>query len=471
MIFPLVAMLFMCCGWNVVFAGLPYNVPGNDDDKVTYTGFFGKTPMPFARSDMKADLIDNRLFSDYTTRGPRIFLIGGCIANQTCNMMCAGGQCNFNCVCPLITNKCTYYTPETGEWFNCAPAPVNRYMHATVVINNKLYLTGGRDINSNLITQTDVYDPLANSWSTPPMLIWPNATCDHQAFAVGNSMYVVGGYDLYWNTPGTLMSVDVTTGIWNKKLAPMNVPRGDIRVAGGGSRGVYVMGGFQSPNFCAPTNVVERYNVITNTWSLATPMQVPRGDVSVGVLGKYIFAIGGETINPTCAYSVPVRNVTRYNSLIDKWVFEGQIPDNLFRFASASYNSSNVLTRAVYLFGGQGKFIMINSSFGYYPIKNGAIQYIPSILYPINIANGPPPLSQGGIAGLVIACLVFVGGCCCCVFFIIGYRRRYHKQTNKQLIHLWSIYLITLLVILSLYIMAIAHLSTYPSINLPNHNS
>ena len=80
-------------------------------------------------------------------------------------------------------------------------------------------------------------------------------------------------------------------------------------------------------------------------------------------------------------------------------------------------------------------------------------------------------LSAGAIAGIVIACLVFVGGCCCCVFFIIGYRRRYHKQTNKQLIHLWSIYLITLLVILSLYIMAIAHLSTYPSINLPNHNS
>ena len=276
MIFTLVTMLLMCCSWTtVVLAGGPYNVPGTDDDKVSYTGFFDQKPMPFARSDMKADLIDSPLFSDYTSRGPRIFLVGGCVANQTCNLMCAQGQCNFNCVCTQITNKCTYFTPQTGEWFNCAPAPVNRYMHATVVINNKLYLTGGRDISQNLINQTDVYDPVANSWSTPTKLIWRNATCDHQAFAVGNTMYVVGGYDFNWNTPGTLTSVDVTTGVWNHKLAPMNVPRGDIRVASSGSRGVvYVMGGFQSPNFCAPTNIVEKYTVATNTWSLATPMQV-----------------------------------------------------------------------------------------------------------------------------------------------------------------------------------------------------
>ena len=290
-------MLFMFCGWNVVNAGLPY-APTTDDDKSSYTGFFDQAPMPFARSDMKADLIDNHLFPDYTSRGPRIFLVGGCIANQTCTLTTN----NFNCVCAQITNKCTYYTPASDEWFNCAPAPVNRYMHATAVINNKLYLTGGRDINQNIITQTDVYDPLSNSWSTPPVLRWPNATCDHQAFAVGNTMYVVGGYNQTWGTPGTLMSVDVTTGVWNNKLAPMITPRGDIRVASGSRRQgvVYVMGGFQAPNFCAPTNVVEKYTVSTNTWSTATPMQIPRGDVQVGILGKFIFAIGGETMDAAC---------------------------------------------------------------------------------------------------------------------------------------------------------------------------
>ena len=270
-------LLLVCFGWRwVVLAGVHYNTPTHDDDHVSYAGFFSKNPIPFPRSEMKADLVDNPLFSDYTTRGPRIFLIGGCTFNQTCNMLCYDDQCNFNCVCPAITNKCTYYTPKTDEWFDCASAPVNRYMHATAIINNKIYLTGGRDIKQNLIYQTDVYDPLTDTWTTPPHLRWGNATGDHQVFVVGNSLYLLGGYDYNWNTDGKLVSVDVITGIWNTKLAPMRFPRGDFRVAAAfNSWGtIYAMGGFDYPDFCNPSKIMEKYHVATNNWTLVAPMTV-----------------------------------------------------------------------------------------------------------------------------------------------------------------------------------------------------
>ena len=73
----------------------------------------------------------------------------------------------------------------------------------------------------------------------------------------------------------------------------MRNPRGDIRVVTLDRNTFYVLGGFVSPNFCAPVNAVETYNVGTNTWGTAPPMLLPRGDPAAGALGKYIFTLGG----------------------------------------------------------------------------------------------------------------------------------------------------------------------------------
>ena len=87
-------LCLIACVHNVQ-AQNTFTVPGNDDDAVTYTGFHATTRMPFARSDMNAVLVDAP-FSDYATKGPRIFLVGGCVANQTCNIQVRvsfGGVC------------------------------------------------------------------------------------------------------------------------------------------------------------------------------------------------------------------------------------------------------------------------------------------------------------------------------------------------------------------------------------------
>ena len=104
--------------------------PSLTDDAASYSGFFLSSPMPFARSDMKANLF-NHDFGD--GKGPRMYLIGGCIANQTCSYSAP----YLNCACPTITNACEYFTPDTEEWFHCASAPTDRFQHASkkIIVN------------------------------------------------------------------------------------------------------------------------------------------------------------------------------------------------------------------------------------------------------------------------------------------------------------------------------------------------
>lgn len=130
-----------------------------------------------------------------------------------------------------------------------------------------------------------------------------------------------------------------------------------------------------------------------------------------GLLDNYLFSIGGETkSDAVCSLSAPVGTVGRYDlsasSSTSKWVYEDSILLDLFRFIGVSDNVNN--TKVVYLFGGQGAYepfttpknISGNIFVGYYPVKDATIKYIPVSL---QSSQQTPPLSAGGIAGIVIA--------------------------------------------------------------------
>ncbi len=85
------------------------------DDPTNFIGFHTAKEMPFSRSDMTATTFHQS--GQYT----KIYLVGGCVSNQICS--------DSFCYCPEITNKCTYYIPETNEWKTCADAPTPRYRH------------------------------------------------------------------------------------------------------------------------------------------------------------------------------------------------------------------------------------------------------------------------------------------------------------------------------------------------------
>ena len=78
-----------------------------------YRGFNDVHEMPIARSDMTATLFDSTPF--FATA--RIYIVGGCAADQACPTgAAAGGWCS---TCPNITARCDFYTPADNTWGTC----------------------------------------------------------------------------------------------------------------------------------------------------------------------------------------------------------------------------------------------------------------------------------------------------------------------------------------------------------------
>jgi hypothetical protein len=410
-----------------------YPVHAYEDDTVNYQGFYISSSMPSARSDMTANTF---LYDHPDNLGERIYLIGGCTKDQQCLYTNeAVPSLGISCYCPEITNACTYFILSTQTWHSCAPAPRNRTRHMAAFVNDKLYVAGGRDVSASpfdlddIIHEVDAYDPITDTWTSP--FYWNNATSDGAAFAVGNLLYLVGGYDYFYSeTAGYLTTIDVTTGVFNQNLPKMNVGRGDIAVASYNQVHFYVLGGWAVPNFCNASKVIEVFDSVNNTWATVSPMLYGVGDIAAGAVGKNIFSMAGETKDkndPTCSYSKPVPNVMRYSLVTKQWNIEASIPEGIFRFVfGASLNESTA--RTIYLFGGQGTYDANTMS---YSVKNSTLIYVPlasDFIY--NPSESPMRISDGGIAGIVIGCFVFVLLCIMGAAAWIIYKRRGYSPVS-----------------------------------------
>lgn len=385
--------------------------------KTVYRGFNDVVDMPIARSDMTATAFRGALFNDGP---PRIFVVGGCVADQLCPY-------NDWCFCPEITARCDAYLPDENIWVSCPDAPRQRSRHAAVSLGGKLYLLGGRAADDSLITEIDMFDPILNIWTTLAYN-WVNATSDSGAFvdeAIGDGfIYLVGGYDGNYFPMSTLQRFDPIS-LTLETLSPMENARGDL-----GAITVpvhkpnvirppeeyyhYVIGGFGN-NICEPLDVVERYDILSDAWTTIAALDLSRGDMALSFLENKLFVIGGETKQAnTCnatsfqpGVSIPVNDVERLESrrTANAWYYEEDIPSERFRFVAAAHPIDNT----IFLFGGQGAIRKISDSDmsdAYYPVLNTTMLYVPQ-----SIANAEKnPLNDGEIAGAIVALVVVYFG-------------------------------------------------------------
>jgi hypothetical protein len=70
-------------------------------------------------------------------------------------------------------------------------------------------LSGGRDVDDNIIESIDRYNVLTDVWDVP--YNWTNATSDGVAFSTGTNYYIAGGYDKsYLLLSNNLTMIDTT---------------------------------------------------------------------------------------------------------------------------------------------------------------------------------------------------------------------------------------------------------------------
>ncbi|XP_071649281.1 kelch-like protein 5 [Temnothorax longispinosus] len=110
-------------------------------------------------------------------------------------------------------------------------------------------------------------------------------------------------------TECALECFDFSTLTWST-LPPLNVPREDLGVAVLGGL-LYAVGGRQSNSYL---NAVERWDPGTGRWSLICPMSAQRSGVGVAVLNDKLYAVGGRGNISSCLDTVEC-----YDPHTNKW--------------------------------------------------------------------------------------------------------------------------------------------------------
>ena len=236
--------------------------------------------------------------------------------------------------------------------------PRQRYRHCAEIVNNQLWLVGGRNQEDGLLAEVDIYDIASASWSTLTLQELYQ-TSDHACFTDGSSsfMYVVGGYDATYTTKDTNIRIDtsVLDTLAFEEMAPLIEARGDIYAASDSSF-AYLGGGFTDANgFCAPLTTAEQYEFATNTWSRLPEMPNERGEVVFVASEGHIYAMGGERqIEDICDITgtTDPGELTVGSELVeslegDQWTLVEGFDDHKFRFAAVDVDGT------IYAFGGQ----------------------------------------------------------------------------------------------------------------------
>jgi N-acetylneuraminic acid mutarotase len=182
--------------------------------------------------------------------------------------------------------------PASGEWTPRAAMPTARSAGGVAVINDRIYVAGGRPPHGNDFA---VYDPAADSWQVLPNL--PTGRNHLAVAAIDGRLYVAGGrFGAGFDSEKTaaLEIYDPASGAWSTG-APMPLPRGGV--AGVEANGcLFVIGGegnYADPRGVFPQN--DAYDPRTDTWHSLAPMPTPtHGLVGAAFVDGLIHIPGGS---------------------------------------------------------------------------------------------------------------------------------------------------------------------------------
>lgn len=197
------------------------------------------------------------------------------------------------------------FDPATNHWDKRTPMPAPRGAMVVGAIGSRIYAAGGEHRRSagapvpqgappgyEPITDLIAYDTTTDRWSMlPPMKV----ARDHAYVGVINDrLYVVGGRDRPKYDIAAVEEFDPATGAWSEK-APMPTGRS------GGTAAVfhgelYAFGGEgDNSNPKGVFNEVEAFNPATNSWRQFGPMPLPRHSIVAAAIGDRIYVPGGAT--------------------------------------------------------------------------------------------------------------------------------------------------------------------------------
>ena len=287
--------------------------------------WLAKAPMPVARDSGMAGVVD-------VAGGKKVYVIGG-MEQQV----------------PLkISNAVAEYDPVTNTWNPNAKAAMStaRTDHNAAVVDNKIYVFGGYDVNRTPLNSVEVYDPQTDVWA--PRLNMPVARHDFGVAVIDKKIYLIGGLLSESEETGRVDIYDPATDTWDTSKPAMPTKRAYLAVAAVG-RNIYAIGGSRAQDKGLFANV-EVYNVDAQTWTSKAPLPTARDEMAVAVVNGKIWVIGGWDVPGA---QIPSNKVEVYDPGKDTWTSKAALPEPW----APDFNTA-VLNGKVYVFGGideQGK--------------------------------------------------------------------------------------------------------------------
>ena len=160
------------------------------------------------------------------------------------------------------------------------------------VWNNKLYIIGGFQINTQMTNQVWEYDPNATGSHWTRKVDMPSQLGFVPATTIGNYIYTAGG-SAYQN--GTIVDTansyrfDPAGNTWTA-IAPIPRATGETRALTIGGTMWVLGGGRVAPN---PSSEIDVYDPATNSWSIGPSMGAARRNFPADTNGTCIWLWGG----------------------------------------------------------------------------------------------------------------------------------------------------------------------------------
>jgi N-acetylneuraminic acid mutarotase len=201
------------------------------------------------------------------------------------------------------------YDPAADSWKALAPVPTKRGSPVAAVVNGKIYVIGGAAQHPGssepavlptrphrALATNEVYDPATNRWETRSAM--PTARNHAAVGVVNNKIYVIGGrlgaafIGVASNTD-VVEEYDPAADQWGAVRARMITGR-SASAWGVYNGRIYVAGGeFQNSQLMAAFRALEAYDPASNTWQSLPQMPIPRHGLAGGMIGNRLHLVSG----------------------------------------------------------------------------------------------------------------------------------------------------------------------------------
>ncbi|XP_057352078.1 kelch-like protein 4 [Manis pentadactyla] len=202
------------------------------------------------------------------------------------------------------------YDLRTKSWQHSSTMSRLRFQFGVAVIDNKLYVLGGR-YGSKTLNTVECFDPASKIWTVMPPMSTPRHGLG--VATLEGPMYAVGGHDGS-NHLNTVERWDPEGCQWTY-VASMSSRRSLAAVVALNGK-LYAVGGCDE---CSCLKSVEYFNPHTNKWSLCASMSKRRGRVGAATYRGFLYVVGGHDFSTSNQCTSISNHVERYDPKTDSW--------------------------------------------------------------------------------------------------------------------------------------------------------